>query len=241
MAIKAVLFDFNGVIINDEPIHQQLIEELLMAENLRPRRGEFRQVCLGRSDRACITELLNSRYRVISDAYLDRLIEQKSQAYQQKLDSLESLPLYPGLEDFILKLLAAGLKLAVVTGALRVEVEKVLCRSGLQQYFSVVVTGDDLQVSKPEPDGYWLAMKQLNEMYKDLNAKPAECLVIEDSPAGIEAGSRAGMPVVGIANSYPFHMIQRQATWVVDYFWDLELERLLQFYQEGVAQPVAGL
>ncbi|HEY9297365.1 MAG TPA: HAD family phosphatase, partial [Phormidium sp.] len=51
MTLKAVLFDFNGIIINDEPIHEQLIEQILIAENLRPKRGEFRQICLGRSDR----------------------------------------------------------------------------------------------------------------------------------------------------------------------------------------------
>ncbi|HBE34097.1 MAG TPA: HAD family phosphatase, partial [Cyanobacteria bacterium UBA11368] len=57
MALKAVLFDFNGVIIKDEPIHEKLIEQLLIEENLRPKRGEFRQYCLGRSDRACLNDI----------------------------------------------------------------------------------------------------------------------------------------------------------------------------------------
>lgn len=233
MSIKAVLFDFNGVIINDEKIHEQLIEELLISENLRPRRDEFRSVCLGRSDRACIAELLNSRYRVVSEAYLDQLIARKSAAYLEKLESLEVLPIYAGLEDFILRLQDAGLKLAVVTGALRVEVLKVLNRAGLAQYFSVIVTAEDVTKGKPAPDGYLMALKRLNECYAELNLSPRECLVFEDTPSGIVAAQQAGMPVVGVANSYPFHMMHRQATWVVDRFADLELERVLQFYSEG--------
>ncbi|MCT7948307.1 HAD family phosphatase [Ancylothrix sp. C2] len=233
MSIKAVLFDFNGVIINDEKIHEQLIEELLISENLRPRRDEFRYVCLGRSDRVCIAELLNSRYRVVTEAYLDQLIARKNAAYLEKLGSLEVLPIYPGLQDFILRLQEAGLKLAVVTGALRVEVENVLSRAGLAQYFSVVVAAEDVTKSKPAPDGYLMAVKRLNECYPELNLSPKNCLVFEDTPAGIQAGQQAGMPVVGVANSYPFHMIHRQATWVIDRFADLELERVLQFYGEG--------
>src|SRR5688572_16708727 len=100
MTLKAVLFDFNGVIINDEPIHQQLIEQLLIEENLRPKRGEFRQFCLGRSDRACINELFASRGRILSEGYLTQLIVRKAQAYQQHLETLETLPIYAGLEDF---------------------------------------------------------------------------------------------------------------------------------------------
>lgn len=81
MTLKVVLFDFNGVIINDEPIHQRLIEQLLIEENLRINPGEFRQVCLGRSDRACIAELLNRRGRVVTKTYLDQLQVRKAQAY----------------------------------------------------------------------------------------------------------------------------------------------------------------
>ncbi len=65
MSLKAVLFDFNGVIINDEPLHEQLIEQILLGENLRSQPGEFRKVCLGRSDRVCLKELLTNRGRVI--------------------------------------------------------------------------------------------------------------------------------------------------------------------------------
>ncbi len=237
MTLKAVLFDFNGVIIKDEAIHQQLIEEVLIAENLRPSPQEYREICLGRSDRICITELLKRRGRIVTESYLNQLLARKAQSYQQQLAKLDKLPVYPGLEDLIFKIRVAKLPMGVVSGALRCEVELVLERAQLAQYFTVIVAGDDLNVSKPEPDGYLLAVERLNQQYPELNAQAADCLAIEDTPAGIEAAKRAGMQVVGVANTYPFHMLQRQASWTVDYLNDLELERVQQVYSRNLSLP----
>ncbi len=237
MTLKAVLFDFNGVIIKDEAIHQQLIEEILLAENLRPSVQEYREICLGRSDRICISELLKRRGRIVTENYLTQIVTRKAQAYQLQLDKLEKLPIYPGLEDLIFKIRVAQLPMGVVSGALRCEVELVLNRIQLTQHFSVIVAGDDIKVSKPEPDGYLFAVERLNQQYPNLKAQAADCLAIEDTPAGIEAAKRAGMQVVGVANTYPFHMLQRQANWTVDYLHDLELERVQQVYSQSMAKP----
>jgi HAD superfamily hydrolase (TIGR01509 family) len=240
MTLKAVLFDFNGVIINDEPIHERLLEQLLIEENLRPKRGEFRQFCLGRSDRACIADLLAIRGRIVSESYLAALMVRKAQAYQEYLQTLDPLPVYAGLEDFILKLRGAGLAIALVTGALRLEVEEVLRRVGLAQYFPVIVAGDDITASKPEPDGYLLAVDRLNQFYPELKLQSRECLAIEDTPAGIQAAKRAGMQVVGVANTYPLHMLQRQANWAVDFLADLELERVRKIFDKQVLTKSVG-
>ncbi len=230
MAIKAVLFDFNGVIINDEALHEQLINQLLLEENLRPQKGEFKQFCLGRSDRACIHDLFTHRGRFVTEKYLDELIKRKSKAYQERLISLEKFPSYVGLDDFIYKLRVANLAMAIVSGALRAEIDLVLAKLNLTDYFSVIVAGDDLAKSKPEPDGYLLAVERLNQTFPDLNLTPKQCIAIEDTPAGIRAAKQAGIPVVGVANTYPFHMLQRQANWTVDYLLDVELERLQAMY-----------
>lgn len=230
MTLKAVLFDFNGVIIKDEAIHQRLIEEILLQENLRPSAEEYREVCLGRSDRVCLAELLKRRGRFVSESYLTQLITRKAQSYQRQLETLETLPIYPGLDDVIFKIRAAGLLMGVVSGALRCEVELVLNRAGIAQHFALIVAGDDITASKPEPDGYLLAVEQFNQKYPNLNAQASECLAIEDTPAGITAAKRAGMQVVGVANTYPFHMLQRQANWTVDYLNDLELDRVQDVY-----------
>lgn len=246
MTLKAVLFDFNGIIINDEPIHEQLIEQILLEENLRwslreppkaSQPGEFRRYCLGRSDFTCLRDILNARGRVVSDSYLAGLVNRKAQAYTLELEKLEKLPLYPGLEDVIFQIRSKQLKLGVVSGAIRSEIDLVLTRAKLVEYFPVIVGGDDVTASKPEPDGYLLAVERLNQVYPDLNIQPDECLAIEDTPAGIMAAKRAGMQVVGVANSYPFHMLQRQANWTVDFVNDLELERVQEIYGQKQLQP----
>ena len=228
MTLKAVLFDFNGVIINDEPLHEKLIEQILIEENLRPIQGEFQQICLGRSDRVCLTELLNRRGRVVSESYLIQLMQRKAQAYQQQLDSMQKLPLYSGLDDLIFQVRSLHLKLAIVSGAMRSEIELVLNRASLASHFPVIVAGDDITNSKPEPDGYLLAVERLNQEYPDLQLQPSECLAIEDTPSGIQAAKRAGISVVGVANTYPFHMMQRQGNWAVDYLCDLDLQWVQQ-------------
>ncbi len=224
MVLKAILFDFNGVIINDEPIHKLLIEKLLLEENLRPSVAEFQQVCLGRSDRFCLRDILARRGRIVSEEYLDKLIERKAAAYREKLAELPELPIYPQLKTFLPKVEAKGLKIGLVTGALYREVDLVLSRVGLLDYFSVIVSSDQIKTSKPQPDGYLLAVEKLNYLDDNLQLQPSECLAIEDTPAGIKAAKAAGMQVVGIANTYPFHFMQRLANWAVDYLEDLDLE-----------------
>jgi beta-phosphoglucomutase len=230
--LKAVLFDFNGVIINDEPLHDKLLEQVLIEENLRPKPGEFRELCLGRSDRVCIQELLERRGRVVSESYLDELVTRKAKAYTEQIQSLEKLPLYSGVEDVMFKL--PNCKFAIVSGALRSEIDLVLERANLRSRFQVIVSGDDLLASKPEPDSYLLAVERLNQAFPELQLTTRDCLAIEDTFAGIQAAKAANIPVVGVANSYPFHMLQRCANWTVDYLTDLEFDRIQERYQAAM-------
>ncbi|MBD0335449.1 MAG: HAD family phosphatase [Cyanobacteria bacterium Co-bin13] len=236
MPLKAVLLDFNGIVINDEGLHKYLIEQLLLAENLRPDSAEYSLVCLGRSDRACIADLLSRRGRLVSDDYLDRLLEKKSASYRTEMAALDQLPLYPGLDDLIFRIRAAQLKLAVVSGARRSEIEWVLEKIGLRQTVSVIISCDDISVkaSKPAPDGYLMAIEQLNLSFPDLALLPADCLAIEDSFAGIEAAKQAGVPVMGVAHTYPYQMIHRRATWVVDYLSEIDLDWLRRWYEPAL-------
>ena len=124
--------------------------------------------------------------------------------------------------------------MAVVTGAIRTEVELVLNKANLANYFQVIVGGDNVKESKPKPDAYLLAVDILNQKCQGINLKPSECLVIEDTFPGIEAAKLAGMSVVGVAHTYPFHILQRLANWCVDDLSDLELDRVQKVYQEVV-------
>ncbi len=123
------------------------------------------------------------------------------------------------MSEFLTQLKTENLAIGLVTGTPRSEVEYILQRTELAAYFDVIVAGDDLEASKPEPDPYLLAVK-------NLNLQPSECLAIEDNPVGIEAAKRAKIQVVGISYIYPLHMLQRQANWTVDDFLDIELDRV---------------
>jgi beta-phosphoglucomutase len=230
VVLKAVLFDFNGVIIKDEAIHRELNDELLIAENLPPQGKEFWKVCVGRSDRAALTDLLASRGRSVTDEYLDKLIAKKAIAYRDRLANMETLPIYPDVVEFIKQMHDSGYKLALVTGAIRSEAEFVLQQAEIDRYFETIVASDDISQSKPDPEGYLLAVKRLNQLHPDLNLLPAECMAIEDTFAGLTALKRAGIQAVAISNTYPFHMLQRRANWTIDRFEDLEFDRVNDFF-----------
>jgi beta-phosphoglucomutase len=225
MSLKAVLFDFNGIIINDEAIHQKLVGDILISENLRLCPQDYPELCLGRSDRACLSDILARRGRIVSEDTLQKLIAAKTIAYRQHLEALETLPLYP-IKAFLKKLQTIGLAIGLVTGALRSEVTWILEKAEIADYFQVIVAGDDITTSKPDPYGYLLAVERFNRVQPTLELQPQNCLVIEDTPAGIAAAKNAGMQVVGVANTYPFHMLQRLANWTVDDLSELELDRV---------------
>ncbi len=226
MALKAALLGFNGIIINDEAVRQTLSEQVLLSENLRPNPDDYHDVCLGRSDRACLKALLSQRGRTTPPQALDKMLAQESATYQTWLDNLEKLPIYPGLDDLIFRCRTAQVKMAIVTGAERQQVLSVLEKADLTEHFPVIVTGEDLSAegSKPAPDGYIKIIEKLNEKYPELQLQLSECIAIEDSFAGIEAAKSAQVPVVGVAHTYPNHMLQRRATWVVDYLREIKFD-----------------
>ncbi len=230
MSLKAVLCDFNGVIINDESIHEILLEEVLIEENLLLKAGEFRRFGLGRSDRACFQDLLKDRGRFVNDEYIHHLVNRKAEKYYRYLQTLEVLPIYADTVEFLGKLQALGIKMAIVTGAVLPEVRIVLERSDLASYFDLLVTAEDIKESKPAPDGYLLALERLKDRYPDWHLQPNECLAIEDTYVGIMASKQAGIPVLGVAHTYPLHFMQRWADWAMDSFADVEWERFEQFF-----------
>lgn len=230
MSLKVVLFDFNGVILDDEPIHEQLIQDIMLAENLRIGPDDFQRFCLGRSDRACLQDLFNSRGRVLTETALNNLLTQKSEAYQQRLHGLESLPLFSGVKDLIQSFQSCQLQLGIVSGALRSEIEWVLDQANLRDSFPVIIAAEDISTSKPSPEGYQRAIAQFNQLDPALALQPAECVAIEDSFPGLEAAHHAKIPVVGVAHTYPFHMLQRRANWAIDNLEQLEVQRLIQVY-----------
>ena len=226
MSLKAVFLDFSGAIVDDEEIDRELIANILLDENLRADDDEYTRYCRGRSDRACLKDILANRGRILSDEYLDRLLDTKAENYRQQVAQLSGLPVAPHLVEFLTQLREQQIAVGIVTGATRSAVEYILEKIELSQYFDLIVAGDDLLESKPEPEPYLLAARKLN-------LQPSECLAIEDNPIGIEAAKRSQILVVGISYIYPLHMLQRQANWTVDDVLEIELDRVDRVLSEA--------
>ena len=204
-AFKAVFFDFNGVLVDDEPLHLELIQRVLREAGLHLSADLCRTHGLGVPDHACLQTLWQLGGRAPLAAHeLQHLIERKAAYYLEAVQARDLL--FPGVRALVPRL-AAALPLALVSGALQQEVEFTLARAELRQHFRVVVTAEDVAQGKPHPAGYLQALTALNEMHKD-NLEARECLVIEDSLAGVAAAKRAGMFCVAVTTSFPAAALQ---------------------------------
>ncbi|NJN72031.1 MAG: HAD family phosphatase, partial [Limnothrix sp. RL_2_0] len=124
--LQAVLFELNGVFINDSALQFELIDELLLAENLRPTDKMFQNDSLGKSDRRCLKESLSLRGRLVSDEYLGQLIEKKSAAYQNRLQAMEPFPLSEDILPCITAMKLKNISLGIVTGYSRRDTDFIL-------------------------------------------------------------------------------------------------------------------
>ena len=222
--LKAVFLEFHGTVLNDARLREQLTADLLLQQNLRPNPQDYQQCCVGRRDRACLQDLLEQRGRFVSAPSLRELVAHKQQTYGAAIAALDELPVYPGIEGFIQRLRAANLQVGLLTLLAEADAGMILERLNLLDSFDVWLTADADWASPPEPDGYLALLGQLQRQDPSLTA--ADCLVIDHTLPGIAAAHLAHMAVVGITHTYPLHILQRHATWVVDKFSELELERV---------------
>ncbi|MGB0563639.1 MAG: HAD family hydrolase [Spirulinaceae cyanobacterium] len=222
--LKAVFLEFHGTVLNDARLREQLTADLLLQQNLRPNPKDYQQCCVGRRDRACLHDLLEQRGRFVNSNSLTELVRRKQQAYGAAIASLDELPVYPGIEVFLQRLRAAHLQVGLLTLLAEADAGAILERLNLLDRFDVWLTADADWASPPEPDGYLTLLAQLQQRDPTLTA--ADCLVIDHTLPGIAAAHLANMAVVGITHTYPLHILQRHASWVVDKFRELELERV---------------
>jgi beta-phosphoglucomutase len=198
--IKAILFDFNGVIIDDEPIQLRAYQEILKAEEIALTEEDY-YGSLGMDD----VTLLRATYarvgKELTDAKLNELIERKTAAHRSMIE--DELPLFPGVVNFI-KAAARHFTLGVVSMARRVEIEHVLKRASLSDVFEAIVSAEDVETCKPDPACYnrgFLLLDERRLKRGHLNISPHECLVIEDAPPGIHSAREAGMKTLGVTNT----------------------------------------
>jgi HAD superfamily hydrolase (TIGR01509 family) len=202
--LRAVLFDFNGVLVDDEPIHLESFQRVLGEEGVTLTADEYYAHYLGFDDRGCFAAVLKEAGEQPTVPRLMRLIARKSSYYQERIRG-RGYPLFPGAAELVRELAAAGRMLGVVSGALRDEVEGALRQSGLRNLFKVLVTAEDVAEGKPHPEGYLRALEDLSSLppLPERLIHPHEVLAVEDSPAGLAAAAEAGFVTLGVAQTYP--------------------------------------
>lgn len=192
----ALLFDFNGVLVDDEPQHCAALQQVLADEGLALSRDAFYAEYLGLDDRMCFVEAFRRANRTLTTEHLERLVEAKSRVYRGAID--RSLTIVAGAREFV-HAAAASYRLGLVSGALREEIEVILERIGLRDEFEAVIAAEDVPRCKPDPAGLLAARTALNRR-RPLGADT--CVVFEDSLPGLEAARAAGMPCVMLSTSH---------------------------------------
>lgn len=187
--IKAVIFDLDGVLVTTDELHYRAWKQLADEENIKgfTRADNIRQ--RGVSRMASLEVLLEKAENEYSDAEKEILADRKNNIYVKSLESLDKSAVLDGVFEFIAYLKEKGIKTAV--GSASKNTPMILEKTGLTEFFDAVSCGLDTQKSKPDPEVFLIAADRLNTSY-------SECLVIEDSDAGIEAAKRGGMYALAV-------------------------------------------
>lgn len=198
--IKAIFFDFNGVIIDDETIQMKAFQEVLRGHDVNITE-EWYFDSLGMDDRTFVRSMFSRAGQPLNDQLTQTVIEAKTAMHRDIIK--DELPLFPGVLTF-LKNASRHFSLGLVSMANINEVGYVFERANLTPLFDVVVTAEDTSVCKPAPDCYACGLEKLNQkrqQERSLPLLPSECLAIEDSPPGVESARGAGMRTLGVTNT----------------------------------------
>ncbi len=190
----AILFDFNGVLVNDEPLHRDATIATLAEYGIDLDAEGYARDFLGFDDRACFRFAFTTHRRPADAEAIEDAVERKHAWYARA--ARRALPLVPGAERFVRQAKAEGRRVAIVSGALRREVELALEVTGLGPLFECVLAAEDVPRGKPDPAGYLRAREALG-------VPPGRCVVIEDSLPGLAAARAAGLRCAMLTTSHP--------------------------------------
>ncbi len=231
--IHAIFFDFNGVIVDDEPLHLKAYQEVLAGEGITLTEEEY-MTMLGMDDVTFVRTSFERAGKPLTDETVKAVIAREFELNRKMIE--DDLPLSPGVVTFV-KALSRHFQLGVVSMASRASIDYVLRRAGIEGAYTVIVSAEDSRTHKPDPYCYQRALELLNENRRDarqLPLLPAECLVIEDSPPGIQAGRAAGMRTLGITNTVSEEALRAASANVVTHsFADWTIDAVHHVFSEG--------
>lgn len=185
-----ILFDYNGVIVADEHLQKQAMETMLARYNIEISDTMYDEQCFGRSDRAGF-ENVQKLFPELSKIPTADLVSEKVVQYQKLTKSMSLLA--PGIREKLQEL-TEHFAIGLVTGSAHVELDKVLEQENLEKFFDIIISADDIQNSKPNPECYEKGIAALG--------LPKENIVaVEDTPIGIAAAHAAGLKCIGVLQS----------------------------------------
>ncbi len=234
--LRAIIFDFDGIIADTEPLHFRGLQQVLSEIDIPLTEPDYYANYLGYDDRGALQAALASTGRPSSPAIITELMRKKATAYLQAVK--DHIVIFPGVPDFI-RGASTRLPLAIASGALRNEIDLILRTAGLRECFRHITSAEDVSRGKPDPQGFLLALAALNHTHNGSTMSPADCLVIEDSLPGIRGARAAGMKVLAVANT---HTIQElgEADAITHSLADVTLAELEQRLWPSGAPSVAS-
>ena len=200
--VKAILMDFNGVIINDEPIQMRAYQEILKDKGVDLTEADY-YASLGMDDRTFVTAAFERAGKSVAESLIDEIVLAKSDKWKALVDN--ELPLFEGIDGFVEKM-SREFTLGIVSMSRLPEIDFVLNKSGLGKYFSTIVSSADVSKCKPDPECFRIGFRQIDSVRTSRGHMPmthSECLVIEDSPPGVMAARNADLPALGVTNTVP--------------------------------------
>ena len=221
--LKAIIFDFDGVLADTEPIHFMMFQRVLDEEGLPLSQHDYYDKYVGLDDKGCFRAVLSAHGRPASPGTTQRLVERKAAILLEHLKT--HLMIFPGVVEFVTTA-ATRRRLAIVSGALRHEIEYALEAAGIRKSFEHITAAEDVRNGKPDPEGFLHALRYLDQKEA---VRAAECLVIEDTIAGIQAAKAAGMRCLAVTNTYPADQLTMADT-VTSTLKGYDLESLARRY-----------
>lgn len=199
--LRAIIFDFNGVIADDETPHVRCFCEALKEFGLSLSKEEYYGTYLGMDERTCTGLLLTARDGHSDERVVRQIQERKAELFRQQ--TAEHKPaLFSGVVEFVTAA-KPRFRLAIASGGRREQIERALAGTPIQHAFELIVSAEDCPIGKPDPAIYRMTLARLNGLEPNLPLlRPDDCLVIEDSKAGIRSARAAGMFVLGLATTY---------------------------------------
>jgi len=206
--------DFNGVIINDEPIQMRAYQEILATEDIALTEEQYYE-SLGMDDKTFVASAYERVGRTPETNKILEITQKKSQKWHDII--ADELPLFEDVDNFVRKM-SKDFALGIVSMSGRTDIEYVLERANLLDCFQVIVSAEDVSNCKPDPECYRIGFRQLDLARTQNGHLPmvhSECVVIEDSPPGVQAGRAADLHVLGVTNTVSADKLREAgANWI---------------------------